>query len=331
MDRERLQTLWENVHSSLTRKLGREALVFTFFLAVSAVFWFMQTMREDYEMELQVPVALVNVPEGVVVTQDLPQQITVKLKDRGSSLLQYYFDSFETVEFDFARHDMGSSFGHVVISHAEVQRRLQPFFEMTTRILSVHPDTLDYYYTRGVQRRMPIIFRGHLETAAGYYLGKITLDPDTVTVWGSEALLDSITSVSTMATNLTNLTTTLEQVVPIAVERGMKVSPAEVTLRADVDIKVEKRVRVPIVGTNFPAGYALRTFPSSAVVSFSVGSKAYRSITEENFVLTATYEELLSQPDSMLHLHLRSVPEGVSNVKITPDRVQYLIEQTDGE
>ena len=98
-----------------------------------------------------------------------------------------------------------------------------------------------------------------------------------------------------------------------------------------MDINVEKRVRVPIVGTNFPAGYVLRTFPSSAVISFSVGSKAYRSITEENFVLTATYEELLSQPDSLLHLQLRSVPEGVSNVKIIPDKVQYLIEQIENE
>lgn len=331
MDRERLQNLWENVQSSLTRKLGREALVFTFFLAISTVFWLLQTLRDDYEMEVAVPVALVNVPEGTVITQELPDKIIVKLKDRGSTLIQYYFDTFETVEFDFERHDVGNDFGHVVISHAEVQKHLQPLMEMTTRILGVHPDTLDYYYTRGVQRRLPVTFRGHLETTSNYYLEKVTLTPDSVTVWGSEALLDSLTSVSTATTNLTNLSSNLDQVVPVAVERGMKVMPEEVTLHADVDIAVEKRVRVPIVGTNFPAGYLLRTFPSSAVVSFRVGSKAYRSITEANFVLTATYEELLSQPDSMLHLQLRSIPEGVSHVTITPNQVQYLIEQTENE
>ena len=84
MDRERLQILWDNVHSSMTRKLGREALVFAFFLLVSAGFWLLQTMREEYEMEVKVPVALVNVPEGTVITQELPSEITVMLKDRGS-------------------------------------------------------------------------------------------------------------------------------------------------------------------------------------------------------------------------------------------------------
>ena len=331
MDRERLQILWDNVHSSMTRKLGREALVFAFFLLVSAGFWLLQTMREEYEMEVKVPVALVNVPEGTVITQELPSEITVMLKDRGSMLFQYYFTTFGVLEFDFARHDMGSSFGHVVIAHSEVQKHLQPLMEMSTRITGIHPDTLDYYYTRGVQRRLPVTFRGHLETASSYYLDGIILEPDSVTVWGGEAQLDSLASVSTAVVNLTNLTSSLEQVVPIAVERGMKVVPAEVTLRAEVDISVEKRVRVPIVGTNFPAGYQLRTFPSSALITFRVGSKSYRKITEENFVLTATYEELLSQPDSMLHLQLRSIPEGVSHVSITPNQVQYLIEQTETE
>ena len=88
MDRERLKNLWEQVHSSLTRKVGREALVFAFFLAVSAGFWLMQALREDYEMEVQIPVTLLNVPEGTVITQELPPQITVKVKDRGSTLFQ---------------------------------------------------------------------------------------------------------------------------------------------------------------------------------------------------------------------------------------------------
>ena len=40
-------------------------------------------------------------------------------------------------------------------------------------------------------------------------------------------------------------------------------------------------------------------------------------------------EELMALPDSMLTLKLRSVPEGVSQVRIQPQRVQFLIEQTE--
>ena len=86
---------------------------------------------------------------------------------------------------------------------------------------------------------------------------------------------------------------------------------------------------VPIIGTNFPAGYALRTFPTSATITFRVGSRDFGRFTKENFVLTATYEELISRPDSTFRLQLRSVPEGVSQVRINPEVVQFLIEQVE--
>ena len=107
----------------------------------------------------------------------------------------------------------------------------------------------------------------------------------------------------------------------------------ENTLRSIADAAgkgvTEKQVEVPVVGTNFPAGFSLRTFPATAVVAFRVGSKDYKRITREQFVITATYEELMALPDSILTLKLRSVPEGVSQVRIQPQHVQFLIEQTE--
>ncbi len=330
MDTERLQLLWDNLKSFLTRKVSREALVFAFFFVVSASFWLLQTLHEEYEMDLRVPMSLKNVPDETVVTEELPSMITLKVRDRGSSLIGYYF-SYELrhgVEIDFTEYDRGENFGHVVLSLQEIQKLLGQFLQGTTRILTVHPDTIDYYFTRGVQKRLPVVFRGHVDTSSRYYLERLTLSPDSVTVWGSREVLDSLTSISTETTNISGLSETTEQMALLSVPRGIKTEPKEVKLQAMVDIYTEKQVRVPIVGTNFPAGYSLRTFPASAVITFRIGSKSYKDVTAENFVLTATYEELLAQPDSALHLQLRSIPEGISQVKIIPETVQYLIEQT---
>ena len=68
---------------------------------------------------------------------------------------------------------------------------------------------------------------------------------------------------------------------------------------------------------------------ATATVSFRVGAKDYKKITRDQFVITTTYEQLLAMSDSMLTLKLRSVPEGVSQVRIQPQRVQFLIEQTE--
>lgn len=332
MDRARLQFISESIKAFLLSNKSRELGVFLFFLALSAVFWLMQTLHEDYEMELRIPLTLTDIPAGVVITTEPPAEISITVKDRGSTLLNYYFNRSErVVELAFASHDRGTGFDHVLLSHSEVQKLILPKLLPSTRIIAIRPDTLDYYYSRGIEKRLPVVFRGHVATDPLHYLAEVKLTPDSVTVWGSEKMLDSLQSVSTAATNILDITETTKRMVPIVTQRGIKTKPAEVMVTAEVDFYVENQLKVPVVGTNFPGGYVLRTFPPTVNVSFRVGSRNYKKITAENFVLTATYEELIAQQDSMMTLQLRSIPEGVSQVKISPERVLFLIEQTDNE
>ena len=332
MDRERLRLLAENTRTFLLSKNSREVFVFLFFLAVSAGFWLLQTLNEDYEMEIHIPLTLKDVPTGTVITTELPEVVTVTVKDRGTTLLNYFTNRSERhIEVSFATHDRGVSYDHVQLSHSETQKLVLAQLLPSTRIISIRPDTLEYFYTRGVQKRVPVVFRGHVDTNPTYYLANIKVEPDSVTVWGSEQLLDSLESVSTVVTNITDIKEATTRTIPIAANRGTKVVPAEVQFTAEVDIYTENSVEVPIIGTNFPAGYSLRTFPSYATISFRIGAKNYKKVTKEHFVLTTTYEDLIANPDSVLTLQLRSIPEGVSQVKITPATVQYLIEQTESE
>ncbi len=332
MDRDRFLLLFEHLKTYLLTKKSREMFVFLFFLVVSATFWLLQTLQEDYEMELRIPFTLENVPEDVVVTSDLPSAITVTVKDKGTLLLKYFTNSSERfVNVDFETHDRGNSYEHVVLSHSEVQKMVLSCLQPSTRIVNIRPDTIDYYISRGVQKRVPVQFRGRVEVDPLCYLADLKVEPDSVVVWGNGALLDSLQAIPTAVTNLLELAENKEIRVPLSVKRGTKVQPMEVTVRAEVDVYTEKQVHVPIVGTNFPGGYSLRTFPSSATISFRVGARNYKKVTADNFVLTATYEELKDLTDSVFTLRLRSVPEMVSQVKIEPEKVQYLIEQSDIE
>jgi YbbR domain-containing protein len=152
-----------------------------------------------------------------------------------------------------------------------------------------------------------------------------------VTVWGEESFLDSLTEVPTVVTNLNDLKANISRKVALVPKRGVKYDPQEVVLTAEVDEYMTKTVQVPVIGTNFPGGLTLRTFPATAAVTFRVGVKDLKKYEADNFVLTATYEELMALQDSALQLRLRSVPEGVALISIQPEYVQYLIEQTEDE
>ncbi len=330
MDRHRLQHAFEGLKAFLLSKLSREAFVFIFFMLVSATFWLLLTLNESYEMDVEVPVELTGVPPEAVLTTELPPTVQVRVRDRGTVLMGYYAkDRRRQISLDFKAYDHGETYHHVVVTHGDVQKSLQRSFDGSTHFVSIRPDTLEFYYTRGHMKRVPVTFRGHVEPAPLYYLASLRCQPDSVTVWAEQNYLDSLTEVSTVVTNVNGITESVERTVALPAVRGVKFEPAEVRVVADVDVFTEKQVEVPIVGTNFPAGLSLRTFPAAATVAFRVGSKDYKRVTRDQFVITATYEQLMALPDSMLTLQLRSVPEGVSQVRIQPQRVQFLIEQTE--
>ena len=329
MEAPNVKRLLETTWTFLQSKMSREALVFLFFVLLSAAFWLIQALNETNDLELEYDLVLENVPEGTVVTSELPSTLLITVRDKGTSLSRYvsHFGRRQ-LALDFAQYDKGATYGHVLIPQSDVYKQVQPGLDASTRIVSLHPDSLEYYYNRGVRKRVPVEFTGRVETDARSYLAEFLISPDTVTVWAEEHFLDSLKVVRTVPTILDiRKSTTMK--VALASMKGVKIDPAEVTLHASVDVYIEKSVTVPIVGTNFPAGYALRTFPTRATITYRVGSKNFAKFNEDNFVLTATYEELINRPDSTFHLELRSIPEGVSRVTIEPKVVQFLIEQTD--
>ena len=73
----------------------------------------------------------------------------------------------------------------------------------------------------------------------------------------------------------------------------------------------------------------MRTFPNKVKVTFKVGASQFGRFTADNFVLAATYEELIQNPSPKYRLHLKSLPPGIFNARMTPQEIDYLIEQTE--
>ena len=79
------------VRNFLFSIVNKEFLIFLFFLLVSATFWVLTTLNETYEREIAVPLKLVNVPKGVVITSDMNDTLKVTIRDRGYFLFAYKF------------------------------------------------------------------------------------------------------------------------------------------------------------------------------------------------------------------------------------------------
>ena len=88
MDSSRFSRFLESFKTFLLSRLSREALVFAFFVLLSAGFWLMQALNETNELEIDYDLVLDNVPEGTVITSELPSPIEVVVRDKGTSLIR---------------------------------------------------------------------------------------------------------------------------------------------------------------------------------------------------------------------------------------------------
>ncbi len=309
---------------------GREMLVFLFFLFVSFCFWAMQAMNEALDVEISVPLQLKDVPENVIITTELPPQLQVTIRDRGAALLHYFRDrELDTVEISFAKYQNGASTARVIIPQAETSHDVQTQLAATAQIISIRPDTLEFYYNRGIHRKLPVKLCAHISTDKQHYLRSADISPDSVIVYAPQSVLDTMRAAYTMDMNLKNLSHTTTEEISLHAMKGVRHVPESVQVTAKVDYYTEKTVEVPIIGLNFPADRRLKTFPSKAKVTFRVGSTDYANFNADSFVLAITYEELLNNEPEKFALQLKSLPEGISGVRIYPKEVDYLIEQSE--
>lgn len=305
---------------------NKQFLIFLFFLALSSVFWIFQTLNETYEEDFQVPLELRNVPSNVVITTDLPENLHILLRDKGSQLLAYrYTRQFKPVVVDYNTYSNPS--GHVSILGNELQRQIAAQLLPGTQMLGLKPDTLDFYYNFGQFKRVPIRPLGEVRAGRLYSLAKTVYSEDSVTVYASREQLDTITAAYLQPFNLRNLTDTTHVKSNFVKVKGAKFVPAQIGVTFCIDRLVEKTIQVPVQQVNFPASKQLRTFPATVKVTFQVGMGLYRKITSENFVLVVNYEDLLKNKSTYCHLSLKTIPEGVSHVRISPQDVEYVIEE----
>ena len=124
---------------------NRQTFIFLFFLALSTTFWLFQALGETYEEEFLVPLELKGVPSNVVITTDLPENVHVTLRDKGSVLFAYrYTRKFKPVVVDFETYANGT--GYVTIQGNELTRQIASQLLASTQMLSMKPETIDFYY-----------------------------------------------------------------------------------------------------------------------------------------------------------------------------------------
>lgn len=316
----------ERIRNFLLSKKSREFLVFLLFVFLSSSFWLLLVLNDEYETEVTIPFRMKNVPENVVLTSELPQELKVGVKDRGTVLVNYLLgQTFYPVTIDF--EDYADRGNQVRFLSRSLDKRISSQFNQSTKLLSVKPDTLELIYTRAKAKKVPVRLRGEVKAERQFYISDIVYSPDSVMVYAPNEILDTITAAYTENLYLEQVADTTHRRVNLKPVKGARFTPSFNDVTFYVDIYSEKSVEVPVMGINFPDDKTLRTFPSKVQVTFQVGLSQFKYVTEENFKVVVDYNTLEGNGNEKCKLHLLEIPANAIHTRINPKEIDYIIEQ----
>ena len=316
----------EKIRSFLLSRMSREFLIFLFFVLVSFTFWLLQVLNDDYETELSIQLKMKNVPENVVITSELPSELKLGVKDRGTVLVNYSLgQTLYPITIDF--NEYAGKGNKVKIPVHTLEKRILSQLNQSTKLSYIKPDTLDFIYTRSEAQKLPVTLSGEVKTERQYYISDIILSPDSVMVYAPRDILDTMKVVYTERVDIEEVSDTVRRRVNMMPLKGARFSPSYTDVTFLVDVYSEKTIEVPVEGINFPDNKTLRTFPSKVNVTFQVGLTQFKNVTAEDFSVVVDYEELLENKSDKCNLLLGRSPHFVKHVRIKPQTIDYIIEQ----
>ena len=315
-----------SIKTFLFSNLNKQLLVFIFFLTLSAAFWLFMTLNETYEKEIKLPVQIVNVPKNVVLTSASIDTVRVTVRDRGWIFMSYLFgEKRRIVNINYRNYDRGNGGG--IVPGSDLRRAIEQQLESSSRVSSIKPEKLEFFYNNGEHKRVPVRYSGRVIPEQLYFISQVQYSPDSVDIYASQEKLDSIKSILTEQLNHVGFRDTLHVHSRLLHPSDVKVVPDHIRISFCTDVLTEESISVPIKCVNLPQGKVLRTFPAKMRVNFVVGVSELRNLRPEDFSVVADYLEIEQNPSEKCNLYLRSVPHGISRATLEAKQVDYLIEE----
>lgn len=138
-------------HGSLTGKgwtrINKNLLIFTFFLLLSFIFWYLNSLSKELDTSIKYPVSYANIPVGKALDGDLPSRLELMIKGHGYSILKLRITGRgHPVVIDFSEvgtyHDENGKPADYYIITAPLINNFNVQLLSECKIMSVKPDTL---------------------------------------------------------------------------------------------------------------------------------------------------------------------------------------------
>lgn len=327
MSKERFLNILKNVfHKIKVLFFQKDTLIFLIFLTIATFIWFLHTSNRRRAIKIPFTLEHKGIPSSILLSEDLPNKVEVKIEDVGNKIFEYAFSQQPTIIIDWSNlisHEKEVA----LFSKEQLEQEARRFIYSSSTITSM-PNGIEMKYKWQGSKKVPVKLPSEPQLLPQQtLLDSISFSPDSVVAYGEVQLLDNleVAYLEPIKQELTNGNNVLQ--LNIKTPKNLTFSEKVIEVTIPIELITEKTLEIPISKLNFPTNIVLHTFPSTVKVSFSVSVSNFKKVNTEDFSIVMDYNDLKNNVSKKQSIKVECKNPKVSNVSFYPREVEFLLEE----
>ena len=177
-------------------------------------------------------------------------------------------------------------------------------------------------------KEVPVRINASFSTASGYrFIDSLHIKPSTVWVYGDKKILDTLQWIQTVFVKEDKIQNNLDLTLKLQIPKGLQTTVQKVRLIAEMEEYAEKKIELPVLCRNCPEDIHVRFFPSTVEIVCYLSLSNYTALTAEDLETSVDYDDLIKNTGANILPALFRKPQWLTDYRIIPEAVEYLIEQ----
>jgi hypothetical protein len=286
-------------------------------------------LSKEYVAQVSLNVSYDELPQDKLLQKSPEKEIQIIAKGTGFKLLstRFFNHSVQLKTNNLSKRGNEKYFFLTSNQKIHIQKQLVSGLQLEEFL----KDTIYLEIGNLVSKKVPVTPNLKVEYHIGFdALKPLEITPDSILISGPEQQIKSIKSLTFLPLSLENVSANFSKTATILVPQNLKnvkYNVKEVNVNGFVEKFTEGHFTIPFKVNNLPKNVNLTTFPKEVKIVFKVDLPRFKSVSENLFTVVCDYSVSEINGFSYLMPKITSKPDFVKNVKIIPNKIEYLIQK----
>jgi YbbR domain-containing protein len=303
---------WRIIFQSFSFKLAA--------ILMALLLWFHVATDKVYEHGHTFPLEILNVPERLILAEEMPHQIEVKVRGKGKELLKLLLAEEKSVSIDAQEFKRGETDYSIAPEQVPIPEGLE------LRVTGILPSEklkvwLDYSMEKNLKVKPDI----QIVPAEGFdKVGDLHYNPQEVTISGPRMWVKDLQEISTRQITIEDADGPVSDQVDLVLPEGynLLLSSPKVNFSQNVERIAERKIsRLPVELTNVPRRREITIQPDSIDVTLSGAQSLLQEIGAGQLRVTVDCRNAKKDETVKLPVEVK-LPAKVSLKQALPDSIK---------